>query len=117
VSTESHLQAAKGLLYDHYLPQCNIHEFFMADSADIIQKFEEKILSSGSPEHSPLQSQESLPQLKLIPDANYGRLKATVDMDVAMRLYNTPKHDCGSEKDRYTTLSSHAKSRIYILVQ
>lgn len=32
---------------------------------------------------------EEVGQLKIIPDKHYRRLKATVDMELALRLYNT----------------------------
>ncbi len=43
ISTEEQLMTAKGLMYDVYLPQVKIYEYFLMDTAVVLEKFEKKV--------------------------------------------------------------------------
>ncbi len=43
VSTEEHLQIVKSLFYDVYLPQVKIYEYFLMDTATVLEQFEKKV--------------------------------------------------------------------------
>jgi len=98
LNTETHLHIAKTLLYDHYLPQVNLHEFFMADSAEVIEAFEKKVMSSVEPQMA--NGGDANEGLALIPDPQWRRFKATVDLDLALKLFNVQGHNCKSEEER-----------------
>ncbi len=43
VNTEEHLDTVRALLYDNYLPQVNLYEFFLVDTSEILDAFEKKV--------------------------------------------------------------------------
>lgn len=51
-------------------------------------------------------------ELKLIRDPQYRRLKATVDMDLALRLYNIYRVDCFDEETRLKRCSEEFKKKL-----
>ena len=83
VSTEQQLQTCKALLYDHYLPQANVYEFFMMDTAAVLGKFEKRVMSLDPP--SIWQAEDGHEGLRLIQDTEFKRLGCTVDIDLAVK--------------------------------
>ncbi len=50
--------------------------------------------------------------LRIIPDPEYRRFKAAVDLDLAVRMYNLHKNDCYSEEERILKCSSDFKRHL-----
>ncbi len=54
VSTEAHLQAARGILESHYLPKLKLEELFMVDVEATSRAFEKKLRDAVSPHNGQL---------------------------------------------------------------
>jgi glycogen debranching enzyme len=73
-------------LLGYFLPQVKIPELYMLDVDSLVSAFHSMARSQLPPVAGTAQEKG---QLKIIPDKQYRRLKATVDMELALRLYNT----------------------------
>lgn len=82
------MQAVKKALHTHFLPQAKIHEFYVTDIDKMVEEFRRKISSIVPTTKSTPVSKN---QLVIIQDPQYGRKTCTVDLDIAVRLYNLPK--------------------------
>lgn len=51
-------------------------------------------------------------ELKIIQDKKYKRLASTVDMKLALKLYNTFRSDCFDEESRLKKCSEEFKSKL-----
>jgi len=63
-----------------------IPELYMLDIDSLVTKFYSMARKQLPPVAG---TTEEMGQLKIIPDKQYRHLKATVDMELALRLYNT----------------------------
>lgn len=101
INQEHQLEAVKAALFGYYLPQVKIHELFMVDIKSAVEEFKKIILTKCKPSAI---SQEvethHLPELKLLQDPAFHRLKSTIDMDLAVSKYNVSVHDVTTEKER-----------------
>ncbi|CAG2066284.1 unnamed protein product, partial [Timema podura] len=85
VNSEDHLTAIRNALFGDFIPQAKIPELFCVDSGHLVSEFCSQARSRVPP------VAVSAPEegvLAIIPDPLYRRLKATVDMDLALRLFN-----------------------------
>lgn len=77
-----------------------------------MDQFEEKILKTEPPtaDYPPADS----PVLELIPDPQFRRLKATVDLDLAAQRFNLqrPYDHCDKEEKRILLCCSDLKKRL-----
>ncbi|KAK4310829.1 hypothetical protein Pmani_017632 [Petrolisthes manimaculis] len=91
IREEKHVEAIKNMLHTHFLPQIKIHEFYTVDVDRIVEEFRRRI--SG---HIPVttssgkQIKEGQKELVINQDPQYRRRACTVDMNIAVRLYNLP---------------------------
>lgn len=111
VSTQSHLDAARALIYDEYFPKVKIYEFFMLDVANVLDEFEKKILSSDPPSEEANHGL-SLEDIVLIQDPEFCRLKCSIDFDVALKIFNVKHNHCQKEEDRILHCCSELKKRL-----
>lgn len=80
------LQAIRYSLHTYVLPAVNIPELYTCDVNKLVSEF--LILARNSLPTSS-KPNESMGEIKLIRDHEFRRLNATVDMGLALRLYNT----------------------------
>ncbi|XP_075221320.1 glycogen debranching enzyme isoform X2 [Lycorma delicatula] len=97
VNCEAHLNAIRHALLGTLLPKIKIPELYMLDVSYYVTEFQNLARSRVPPLPS---KSSSNPPLKLIPDPQFRRLKATVDMEQALRLYNVYRSDCFDEDTR-----------------
>ncbi|KDR16306.1 Glycogen debranching enzyme, partial [Zootermopsis nevadensis] len=97
VTCEDHLSAIRSTLLGYFFPQVKIPELYMLDVGSLVSDFYSVARSRLPPVAGT--SQET-GHLKIIPDKQYRRLKATVDMELAQRLYNVYRGDCFEEDTR-----------------
>lgn len=71
------------------LPKVKIHELFQLNIDKILDEFQEKVRSSLPPLATTAEIDE---ELTIIPDLEFGRLTATIDMNKALQLYNRYKY-------------------------
>lgn len=67
------------------LPRARIHELFQLNVDKIVTTFQEKVRAAPPPLANKTVCKE---ELILIPDQQFRRLAATIDMDKALQLYN-----------------------------
>ena len=63
----------------------NIHELFIVDINPILQDFL-KVLKEFCSKSKPNKTSEVLPQLEIIQDPDYRRLKSTIDLNIALKI-------------------------------
>lgn len=71
------------------LPKAKIHELYQLNVDKIITEFQDKARAGPPPSSNKLECNE---EIKLIPDPEFGRLTATIDIDKALNLYNVYRY-------------------------
>lgn len=79
------LQSIRHALLAKLLPRAKIHELFQLNVDKIVTEFQEKVRASPPPKTNKSESNE---ELTLIPDPQFRRLGATIDLKKALNLYN-----------------------------
>lgn len=99
IREEKDIEAIKNALHCTFLPQVKLHEFYTLDIDRIVEDFRRRISghvsSTSQDKEEPKKS-----NLVIIQDPNYGRRTCTVDMNLAVKLYNVPKPEARNEEDR-----------------
>jgi len=99
IKAEKQVQLLGKLLKEELLPALHLHEFYLADVEGLVKEFNVKIIERLPPcDNNNTTSQSNT--LKLIQDPHYQRFKSTVDWDVALTLFNTPRCDSYDEDSR-----------------
>ncbi|XP_045534389.1 glycogen debranching enzyme [Papilio machaon] len=97
-----HLEGVIHILEKQRLPEARLHELFTCNVDDIVQQFccmaRNKVPAVRA--EGPGAGEVGEGELQLQPDPQYRRLHATVDMDLALRLYNVYRADCFDEESR-----------------
>ena len=84
------MQQLGKLLKEELIPALHLHDFYLADVEALVKEFNLKITERLPPcDNNNTTSQSNT--LKLIQDPHYQRFKSTVDWDVALTLFNTPR--------------------------
>ncbi|XP_063604015.1 glycogen debranching enzyme-like isoform X1 [Penaeus indicus] len=88
IREEKDLEAIKNVIHSHFLPQVKLHEFYTVDVDKTVEEFRRRI-SSNLPIVTRGKGDSSYKEeMVIIQDPNYGRRTCTVDMNIAVRLYN-----------------------------
>ncbi|XP_057317970.1 glycogen debranching enzyme-like isoform X1 [Microplitis mediator] len=99
VETEDHLNSIRHALHTYFLPLVKIHELFTLDIDQIVGEFL-NLARSQIPQEPDQQSSDKENTIKIIQDPQFRRLKASVDMKLALRIYNIYRQDCFDEETR-----------------
>lgn len=73
------------VLITSVLPRVKIHELYQLNVDQIVTQFQDKVRAGPPPL---VHKTESIEELTLIPDPEFRRLSATIDMNKALKLYN-----------------------------
>jgi len=92
VTTGAELDVCAKLLEENYIPKLRIHELFTMDVDAIVSEFATRIKDGE------VNVEKSIKSLEMIQTPDYHRLKSTVDMDIALEIYNLPKPGCSEEE-------------------
>ncbi|XP_060864608.1 glycogen debranching enzyme isoform X2 [Metopolophium dirhodum] len=112
VNSEEHLASIRHALLTAVLPKVKIHELFQLNIDKIVAEFQENV-RAGLP---PVATNEKLDEeLTIIPDLEFGRLTATIDMDKALKLYNIYRSNCFDEDTRLGRCSLELKLKLETL--
>lgn len=79
------LQSIRHALLAVILPRVKIHELFQLNVDKILNEFQNKVRASPPPLVNKSEMNE---ELTLIPDPEFRRLGATIDMNKALKVYN-----------------------------
>ncbi|PSN51057.1 hypothetical protein C0J52_01523 [Blattella germanica] len=114
VTCEEHLSAIRSTLLGYFLPQVKIPELYMLDIGSLVTEFYNLARTNTPYVAGGLHDKE---QLKIIPHKEYHRLKATVDMELALKLYNVYRSDCFDDDARLRRCTEGFKQHIEQLNQ
>ncbi|XP_049823584.1 glycogen debranching enzyme isoform X4 [Aethina tumida] len=108
VSTEDHLNAIRYHFHTSVLQPLKIHELLICDVNKIVQEF----LGLARKVQPVAESVGAGEELKLIQDPDYRRLATTIDMDLALKLYNVYRSDCFDEDTRIKRCAEELKNKL-----
>ncbi|GLV44486.1 uncharacterized protein CBL_10290 [Carabus blaptoides fortunei] len=109
VDSEDHLNAIRHVLLTELLPKINIPDMYMCNANKLAQEFL-RMARNRVPPVAGLPDEDD--ELKLIRDPQYRRLRATVDFELALRLYNVYRIDCFDEETRLKRCSEEFKKKL-----
>ncbi|XP_025075084.1 glycogen debranching enzyme isoform X3 [Pogonomyrmex barbatus] len=108
VETEDHLNAIRHALHTHFLPLVNIHEMYIVDVNEIVAEF----LSLARNEMPQDVNNTAIKDIAVIQDPAYRRLKSTINMQLALKKYNTYRADCFDEETRLKRCAEDLKNKL-----
>lgn len=79
-------QAIRHALHTHFLPLAKIHELYTLDISEVLAEFMNLARSQIPADDTSDVKNESI---SIVRDPEYRRLKSTIDMNLALKLYNT----------------------------
>ncbi|RZC42945.1 glycogen debranching enzyme, partial [Asbolus verrucosus] len=109
VNTEEHLSSIRYYLHTEVLANINIHELYMCDVSKYLVEFLSLARNKVPSTQEKLNENE---ELELIQDPLYRRLGSTIDMKLAVQLYNIYRHDCFDEETRIKRCAEDFKSKL-----
>ncbi|KAL9916549.1 glycogen debranching enzyme isoform 1-T3 [Glossina fuscipes fuscipes] len=98
IDREEHLEALKYQLLYVYLPKVNIHEFYQCNATKYVSDFMDHIGTLQPPMN--VVKEQRFKEVKLLPDKEYKRLGAAINMNVALDVFNSFYADCFDEDSR-----------------
>lgn len=113
VNDEDHLGAIRYALLGTVLPRVRIPELYLINVEKVVAEFQQ--LARQRVPSSPSTGQPDYSQITLIPDAQFRRLQATVDMELALSLYNVFRIDCFDEDARLRRCAEEFKKQLEAL--
>ncbi|XP_025406439.1 glycogen debranching enzyme isoform X4 [Sipha flava] len=112
VDNEEHLGSIRHALLTVLLPRAKIHELFQLDVDKIVNEFQNRVRTGPPPLANKSEINE---EITLIPDQEYRRLGATIDMNKALKIYNIYRSDCFDEDTRLQRCSFELKLKLETL--
>ncbi|XP_063431014.1 glycogen debranching enzyme-like [Mytilus trossulus] len=105
ITTEEHLKIIYEVLSKEVFPMQKLHEFYSIDVEECLKQFkyaieENRFISS------------SRPVLEIIQDKEFRRNKCSIDLDTALRLYNTDRPGVQSRQERIDVCSKVLRHRL-----
>ncbi|XP_050533845.1 glycogen debranching enzyme isoform X3 [Daktulosphaira vitifoliae] len=110
INGEEHLHSIRHALLTNLLPKIKIHELYQANVEKIITEFQEKVRTGPPPTVN--KSLNKNEEITLIPDKEFRRLAAIIDMDKALEIYNIYRSDCFDEDTRLQHCSFELKLKL-----
>ncbi|XP_012265578.2 glycogen debranching enzyme isoform X2 [Athalia rosae] len=109
VETEEHLNAIRHALHTYFLPLVKIHEMYTLDINETVAEF-----LSLTRNQIPQESAGEVPEdgISIIGDPQFRRLKATIDMQLALRIYNVYRANCFDEETRLKRCAEELKVKL-----
>ena len=96
VATEDQLQASVSLLRTFYLPKLKLEELYTVDVEAATGQFEKRLRSAGLPCQDATQRGE----LKLVQDPNFRRLRCSIDLELAVQIFNANHNDIPDDEEK-----------------
>lgn len=105
-----HLEAVRRLLAERLLPEARLHEMYACDAAELVREFQS--MARNRVPSAKGAGEPGAEELRLVPDPQRRRLRATVDMELALRLYNVYRGDCYEEEARLRRCGDELRRRL-----
>ncbi|XP_053603151.1 glycogen debranching enzyme isoform X2 [Plodia interpunctella] len=110
VSHHDHIEAIRHLLETQLVPEARLHEMYICNTQDIVHEFYYMAKNKVPPVKTSTESDRG--ELKLIQDPQFRRLKSTVDLDLALQIYNVYRNDCYDEESRLKKCCEELKRKL-----
>ncbi|KAB0795230.1 hypothetical protein PPYR_12069 [Photinus pyralis] len=108
VCTEDHINSIRYALFTKVLPEIKLQEMFICNVGKLVSEFLD--LARKHPSTAQMRNQER--EIKLIRDPLYRRLSATVDLELAVELYNVYRSDAFDEDTRLKRCGEEFKLKL-----
>lgn len=108
VCTEDHINSIRYALFTKVLPEIKLQEMFICNVGKLVSEFLD--LARKHPSTAQIRNQER--EIKLIRDPLYRRLSATVDLELALELYNVYRSDAFDEDTRLKRCGEEFKVKL-----
>ncbi|XP_024943750.1 glycogen debranching enzyme [Cephus cinctus] len=112
VETEEHLNSIRHALHSHFLPLIKLHELYVTDINEIIAEFLNLARNQMPQDVSTKTSEETI---VVIGDPQFRRLRATIDMQLALQIYNVYRADCFDEETRLKRCAEDLRIKLHEL--
>lgn len=98
IDHEHHLEALSYQLHTVYLPKINLHELYQCN----VMKYTNDFMAACRTREPPtnVAKTERFGEIKLIQDPQYKRFGSTIDVELAMDIFNAFHGDCFDEESR-----------------
>lgn len=108
VETEEHLNSIRHALHTYFLPLVKIHELYILDINETIAEF-----LNLARNQMPQDTIEPISEdIKIIKDPKFRRLKATINMQLALKKYNIYRTDCFDEETRLKRCAEDLRKKL-----
>ncbi|XP_076266629.1 glycogen debranching enzyme isoform X2 [Rhynchophorus ferrugineus] len=114
VCTEEHLSAIRYHFKTQVLEPLNIPELFTVDVNKYLEEF--LCLARKTPPVSK-DGSENTAEIIVIQDPEYRRIKSTIDLELALKIYNVYRQDCFDEESRVKRCTEDLKTKLDTLNQ
>ncbi|XP_052738312.1 glycogen debranching enzyme [Bicyclus anynana] len=104
-----HVEALRAELLERRLPEARLHELFTCDADELVRRFRERAQAKAPPAAG---AGAGAGELRLVRDPQRRRLAATVDMELALQLYNVYRPDCYDEEARLQRCCAELRRRL-----
>ncbi|XP_017867030.1 PREDICTED: glycogen debranching enzyme isoform X1 [Drosophila arizonae] len=99
IDQECHLEALKYQLHNVYLPKVNIHELYQCDVMKYVTEFMAQVRTREPPKN--VANKSRFQEIQLIQDPAYRRLGSTINIELALEIFNAFHGDCFDEESRF----------------
>ncbi|XP_046960879.1 glycogen debranching enzyme [Vanessa cardui] len=110
VTQHDHIEAIRHILQTQRIPEARLHEMFTCDVDDTVQKFYYMARNKVPPVKGV--GEGARDALRLTPDPQRRRCAATVDLDLALQIYNVYRSDCYDEESRLKRSCEELRRRL-----
>ncbi|XP_078050064.1 glycogen debranching enzyme [Augochlora pura] len=108
VETEEHLNSIRHALHTYFLPLVKIQELYIVDINETIAEF-----LNLARNQMPQDIAEPISEdIKVIQDPKFRRLKATINMQLALQKYNIYRVDCFDEETRLKRCAEDLRKKL-----
>ncbi|XP_047352700.1 glycogen debranching enzyme [Vespa velutina] len=108
VETEDHLNSIRHALHSYFLPLVKIHELYILDINETIAEFLNLARTQIPQDVNELPTED----ISVIKDPKFRRLKATIDMPLALKKYNTYRADSFDEETRLKRCAEDLRKKL-----
>ncbi|XP_057653349.1 glycogen debranching enzyme isoform X2 [Diorhabda carinulata] len=109
INNEDHLNAIRHHFKTSILDILKLNELFICDTNKLVDEF---LILARSNQPNSLKCDSNCNNLKLIQDPEYRRLSSTVDMELALKLYNHFWNDTFDEDSRLKKCAEKFKNKL-----
>ncbi|RUS77596.1 hypothetical protein EGW08_014635 [Elysia chlorotica] len=87
INSEEHIGAIYNVLRHKVFPSFRLHEFYCVNIENLIKEFRNAIEQNNTPIY-----EGGATQISIIQDPQFRRFKSSIDMNLAVHLFNTDRH-------------------------